>query len=157
MNFQVFFREFLQKEGYKLFLQGLYTTLLIAILGLIIGFLLGTLLAIFKLLPGKGGFTKFLKGFTNVYITLFRGTPMVVQLLLFHFVIFPAMSIHIPPLIEGVIAFGMNHILAIFEFWLFLNTVGIGRADRFVEEGDDVALLQRRGVDLLDDDAGADV
>lgn len=108
MNFDVFFREFITKGGYKLVLQGLYTTLLIAVLGLIIGFLFGTLLAIFKLLPNKGGFTKFLKGFTGVYITLFRGTPMVVQLLLFHFVIFPALSINIPPLIEGVIAFGMN-------------------------------------------------
>lgn len=107
-TWQIFIRAFIDKQGYKLFLQGLATTLQIAVFGLIIGMIIGSILAIFKLLPGNGILVKILKGITNVYVALFRGTPMVVQLLLIHFVIFPHLGINIPSTIEGTIAFGLN-------------------------------------------------
>jgi len=69
---------------------------------------LGCLFATFKLLPGKGFFRRFLSIFTDVYVTLFRGTPMLVQLLLIHFVVFPVMGIDISPVLEAIIAFGLN-------------------------------------------------
>ena len=89
-------------------LQGLLTTLQIAVFGLLIGLLFGSLLAVLKLLPSKNLLSNILKGFTNVYVALFRGTPMVVQLLITHFVLFPAMGVNIPASIEGTIAFGLN-------------------------------------------------
>lgn len=89
-------------------LQGLLTTLQIAVFGLLIGLFLGSLLAVFKLLPSENPISKFLKGFTNVYVALFRGTPMVVQLLITHFVLFPAIGVSIPSSVEGTIAFGLN-------------------------------------------------
>ena len=89
-------------------MQGLLTTLQIAVLGLLVGMIIGSLLAIFKLLPSENWFSKSLKVFTDIYVALFRGTPMVVQLLLVHFVVFPAMGINMPSTIEGILAFGLN-------------------------------------------------
>ncbi len=107
-NWEIFVREFIDRQGYKMVLQGLLTTLQIAVFGLIIGLLIGSLLAVFKLLPQNNVFVKILKGFTNVYVALFRGTPMVVQLLITHFVLFPSMGLNIPAAIEGTVAFGLN-------------------------------------------------
>ena len=107
-NWDIFVREIIDREGYKMVLQGLSVTLQIAVFGFLIGLIFGSLLAIFKLLPSNGIFARFLKGFTNVYIALFRGTPMVVQLLIVHFVLFPILGISIPATIEGVVAFGLN-------------------------------------------------
>ena len=89
-------------------MQGLVTTLQIAVLGLVVGMIIGSLLAVFKLLPFNNPLSKILKIFTDVYVALFRGTPMVVQLLLIHFVVFPSLNINIPSSLEGVVAFGLN-------------------------------------------------
>lgn len=89
-------------------MQGLLTTLQIAVFGLLVGMVIGSLLAVFKLLPSTNWLSKSLKIFTDIYVAIFRGTPMVVQLLLVHFVIFPSMGINIPSTIEGIIAFGLN-------------------------------------------------
>lgn len=105
---EIFWQQFAEYEGYKLILQGLRATLLIAFFGLLIGLVIGCVLAVCKLLPSKKWYAKLLGGFSNLYVTIFRGTPMVVQLLIVHFVLFPAVGINISPEIEGMIAFGMN-------------------------------------------------
>ncbi len=107
-QWEIFWREFAEREGYTMVLEGLGTTMLIAVTGLAIGLVVGSLLAICKLLPSKRLPARILGGFSNVYVALFRGTPMVVQLLIVHFVIFPAMGLQIPALVEGMIAFGLN-------------------------------------------------
>lgn len=107
-SWQIFVRELIDKEGYILVLQGLDTTLQIALFGLIIGLILGSVLAVFALLPQTKFGAKILSGFTKVYVALFRGTPMVVQLLLIHFVVFPELGIKIKSEIEGIVAFGLN-------------------------------------------------
>ena len=107
-NWEIFVRQFIDREGYQMVLQGLFTTLQIAVFGLLIGLVIGSFLAVFKLLPIDNVLTRSLKIFTNVYVALFRGTPMVVQLLIVHFVLFPALGIRIESSIEGTIAFGLN-------------------------------------------------
>ena len=105
---EIFYEQFVTYEGYKAVLEGLLATVIIAVCGLLIGFVIGSILAVFKLIASKRWYAKIIRGFASVYVALFRGTPMVVQLLLIHFVIFPAMNIHISSLAEAVIAFGMN-------------------------------------------------
>ena len=107
-NWEIFWRQFYEFGGYENFLIGLKNTAYIAVFGLLIGMVLGCLLATFKLLPGKGFFRRFLSIFTDVYVAIFRGTPMLVQLLLIHFVVFPVMRIDISPVLEAIIAFGFN-------------------------------------------------
>ena len=106
--FDIFYRQLIELEGYKNVLTGLKNTALIAVFGLLIGMILGCLFATCKILPKTNGFIKALSGIVDVYIAIFRGTPMVVQLLLIHFVIFPAVGLDISSVAEATLAFGLN-------------------------------------------------
>ena len=117
---QIFTRQFVTLGGYKLVLEGLLNTLIIAIFGLLLGFLLGSLVAVIMAIPTKNNpFVKVLQVLANLYITIFRGTPMVVQLLIIHFVLFPILGINFSNIIlgsfvvqgvviEAIIAFALN-------------------------------------------------
>ena len=89
-------------------MAGLKNTALIAVIGLMIGMVIGCLLATSQIIPKKNKAIGLLSKATSVYIAIFRGTPMVVQLLLIHFVLLPALGIHIPLLMEAILAFGFN-------------------------------------------------
>ena len=104
----IFVNQFITLEGYKKVLEGLLATVEIAVFGLLIGFVIGSLLAVLKLLPGRNWISRILGWLANIYVAIFRGTPMVVQLLLLHFALFPMLGILIDPVIEACIAFGMN-------------------------------------------------
>ncbi len=103
-----FYRQLITLEGYKTVLKGLLNTAYIAVFGLLIGLVIGCLLATTKILPQKKWYIRVLSCVTDVYVAIFRGTPMVVQLLLIHFVIFPAFGVIISSVIEAIIAFGLN-------------------------------------------------
>lgn len=100
--------EFFEEGGYKNFLEGLANTATIAVCGLLLGFLLGCVIATVKIVPGKNPVLRILQTICDVYVTLFRGTPMVVQLLLMHFGLFPILGININSVTEAQIIFGMN-------------------------------------------------
>ena len=106
--FEIFYNQLIVLEGYKKVLIGLKNTAFIAVLGLLIGMILGCLFATCKILPRKGKLIKILSAIVDTYVAIFRGTPMVVQLLLIHFVIFPAFGLHISSVAEAVLAFGLN-------------------------------------------------
>ena len=106
--FDIFYRQLIELEGYKNVLIGLKNTALIAVFGLLIGMLLGCLIATCKILPKTNKPIKILSGVVDVYVAVFRGTPMVVQLLLLHFVIFPAFGLDISSVAEATLAFGLN-------------------------------------------------
>ncbi len=108
MKFDIFLRAFIEKEGYKMLLDGLKNTAFIAVFGLLIGLVLGAIIAVIKLAPINNWIFKVLRGIGNAYVAIFRGTPIVVQLLLIHYVLFPIMGINIEPLMEGIISFGLN-------------------------------------------------
>ena len=105
---EVFYKQMITLGGYKKVLEGLGNTALIAIFGLLIGMIIGCLLATCKILPKRSFIVKLLSGFSNFYIAIFRGTPMVVQLLLMHFVLFPLMGVEMHTTLEAILAFGLN-------------------------------------------------
>lgn len=95
-------------NGYKTVLEGLQNTLIIAIGGFVIGLVLGTILAIMQLLPDKKS-NNVLKMIAKLYIGLFRGTPLVVQLLVGWYVIKPILGIQqASALLWGLVIFGLN-------------------------------------------------
>ena len=104
----IFIDKFIRQEGYLLTLQGLKNTLIISIMGLIIGFLLGVVITTVKLIPSNRVWKKVVNTICGIYVTVIRGTPLLVQLLLFHFAIFPLMGINISYLAEAVIIYGIN-------------------------------------------------
>ena len=107
-NIQIFWKHFFEYEGYKNFLKGLSNTATIAVFGLLIGFLLGCIIATVKIIPGKNPIVKVFQAICDIYVALFRGTPMVVQLLLMHFAVFPILNVEMESVTEAVIIFGMN-------------------------------------------------
>ncbi len=107
-NIEIFCRKFFDQGGYKNFLLGLSNTAIIAVFGLLIGFLIGCVIATVKIIPSKNPVLKIAKGVCDVYVAIFRGTPMVVQLLLMHFAFFPAIGLDIDSVLEATLIFGLN-------------------------------------------------
>ncbi len=105
---KLFLDKFIKEGGYNNFLIGLSNTAIIAVFGLLLGFLIGCVIAMIKLLPSQNPFLKALKILCDVYVAVFRGTPMVVQLLLMHFALFPALGLNVDSIVEATIIFGMN-------------------------------------------------
>ncbi|MDD6980896.1 MAG: amino acid ABC transporter permease [Clostridia bacterium] len=106
---QIFIDLFFKKGGWKRVVGvGLRNTLLIAVAGLLIGIVIGTLIAIVRVMPKYKRLPRILNGICSVYVGFFRGTPIVVQLLIANFVLFPLMHVSIAPLTICIIIFGMN-------------------------------------------------
>jgi polar amino acid transport system permease protein len=91
-------------------LSGLGYTLIIAVFSVLLGIFLGALLAVCKVIPQKNIIAKIFSGIANVYIGIFRGTPVMVQLLLFYFGIFSHARRGDPnkALIIAILVFGLN-------------------------------------------------
>ncbi len=87
---------------------GLQNTLKIAVVGLLLGILIGTLIAIVRVIPKYKTLPKVLNAICSIYVGFFRGTPIVVQLLLFYFVALPLMGVNIPSVTVAMIVFGLN-------------------------------------------------
>lgn len=105
---EVFIDFFINHEGYKTVLLGLKNTATIAILGLIIGIVIGTIIATIRVVPKNNIVVKVLDKISAFYVSLFRGTPIVVQLLVFYYVLMPLMGLHINSVSVAVVVFGMN-------------------------------------------------
>ena len=99
---------FIGEEGYKMVLEGLGNTLLIAVLGLLIGIVIGTVIATVKVMPKYKKLPRVLDKICDVYVAFFRGTPIVVQLLLGYYVILPLLGIKMQPEYACVLIFGLN-------------------------------------------------
>lgn len=105
---EVFIDYFINHDGYKTVLMGLRNTAYIAVLGLLIGIVIGTIIATVRVLPKTNPVVKFFNGVCSLYVSLFRGTPIVVQLLVFYYVLMPLLDIRINSVAVAVIVFGMN-------------------------------------------------
>lgn len=100
---------FIHKGGYLTALKGLLTTFQIAIFGLLIGILLGTVIAVIRVMPKYKRLPRILDGICNAYVFVFRGVPMMVQLLFVYIGLLPALNIEISdPTFVAVIIFGLN-------------------------------------------------
>lgn len=104
----LFYKQFVTYEGYKTVLQGLLVTVEVAVAGLVIGIVIGTLIAITRVVPKYKILPRILNRISDVYVGFFRGTPMVVQLLLGYFVLLPALHLHISNVTVSIIIFGLN-------------------------------------------------
>lgn len=103
-----FYNQFITLGGYKRFFNGLLATVEIAVFGLIIGIVIGTLIAVVVVMPKYKLLPRILNGICKVYVAIFRGTPMVVQLLIGHFLLLPLLGIHVSGVVEAIIIFGLN-------------------------------------------------
>lgn len=107
-EWNVFYKQFITYNGYKTVLNGLLATVEIAVLGLIIGVLIGTIIAVVKVMPKYKIVPKILEKICDVYVAFFRGTPMVVQLLIGYFVLMPSLGIVMDGVYVAIVIFGLN-------------------------------------------------
>ena len=97
---------FITDNRWKYIVEGLETTLLVTFLALVLGVILGFVVAIIRATHDKTNKLKFFNAICNLYITVIRGTPVVVQLLIIYYVIFA--SVNVDKVFVAVLAFGLN-------------------------------------------------
>lgn len=101
-----FYKTLIYDDRYKYILEGLKNTLVIALFAVLIGIILGILISLVKNRYKENGKGKILNGIANIYVTIIRGTPAVLQLMILYYVIFKKVDINI--VIVGIISFGLN-------------------------------------------------
>ena len=126
-----FIKQFIIQRGYENVLNGLWATVQIAVFGLLIGILVGTLIAVVRVMPKYKLLPRILDKICVCYITLFRGTPMVVQLLIGYWVLLPALGITVDSGIPvAVVVFGLNSGAYVSEIMRGgINSVDIGQME----------------------------
>lgn len=87
-------------------LKGLGNTLLVTVFAVLIGIALGFLIAIVRTAHDRNGGFTVLNAICKVYLTVMRGTPVMIQLLIIYYVIFQ--SVNTGKMLVAIIAFGLN-------------------------------------------------
>lgn len=97
---------FIKDDRYMYLVRGLLATLKITIFAAILGIVIGLLVAVIRATNDMTGKLKFSDWICRLYLTIIRGTPSMIQLLIVYFVIFG--SVDIDKTIVAVLAFGIN-------------------------------------------------
>lgn len=97
---------FIDANRYEFIFTGLKTTLIITAFAVMIGIVLGFIIAIIRSAHDRTGKMKILNAVCKVYLTVIRGTPAMVQLLIMYYVVF---AVHDPgKMVTAILAFGLN-------------------------------------------------
>lgn len=104
-----FTKQFITNKGYESVLDGLVATIEIAVFGLLIGIVIGTVIGIIRVMPKYKLLPRILDKICVCYLELFRGTPIVVQLLIGYWVLLPSLNISVNSAVPvAIIVFGLN-------------------------------------------------
>jgi len=95
------------ENRWMLYIDGLLTTLMIAGIAIVLGVLIGSLVAIAKVNTMNRPHLKWVYVICNIYTTVVRGTPVVVQLLIMYYIVFAAAPANMAPYVAAF-AFGIN-------------------------------------------------
>ena len=98
--------DFITEGRYLYLFQGLGNTLLITFFAIIISLIIGSAIAIVRATHDRTGDMRVLNGVCQVYLTILRGTPTMVQLLIIYYVVFA--SVDVSKVFVAVVAFGIN-------------------------------------------------
>ena len=122
-----FVKTFIAEDRYKLFLDGFKNTILIALVATLIGVCIGAIVAIIRVFNKQTGKLKILSKICEIYTTIIRGTPVVVQLLITYNVIFAWST---QAVLIGMIGFGLNSGAYVAEIMRGgINAVDIGQTE----------------------------
>ena len=100
------YKNFIKDDRWRYITSGLGVTLKVTFFAVLIGILLGFLVAIIRSTYDRTGKMKILNAICKLYLTVIRGTPVVVQLLIIYFVVFA--STNVSKVLAAVLAFGIN-------------------------------------------------
>ena len=103
---EAIYNNFIKDERWRYLTDGLQVTLEVTFFSVLIGIVIGFLVAVVRSTYDKTGKLKLLNAICKVYLTVIRGTPVLVQLMIIYFVVFG--SVNISKVIVAVISFGIN-------------------------------------------------
>ena len=101
-----FYVNFMQEGRWKYLTNGFLVTVEVSFFSVLLGILVGFVVAVIRATHDKTGNLRFLNALCKLYLTIIRGTPVVVQLLMIYFVIFG--SVDVSKVLVAVVAFGFN-------------------------------------------------
>jgi len=99
---------FIEAGRYNMYLQGLLNTAIIAIGACVIGLLIGILVTCVRIMPKNNIFVKGLDWVARIYVTIIRGTPVVLQLFICYFIILSSIKFVADGILVAAITFGIN-------------------------------------------------
>ena len=102
----LFYKTVIYDDRYKYILEGLFNTIIIAFFAVIIGVIIGTIVALIRNNYNQNQKFKLLNHLCKLYVNIIRGTPIILQLMIIYYVIFKSVNIDI--IIVSIIAFGIN-------------------------------------------------
>lgn len=102
----MFYLNFIAKDRWQYLTDGLLVTLEITLGACILGIVIGFLVATVRTTHDSTGKCKFLNIICNVYLTVIRGTPVMLQLLIIYFGVFK--SVVVSKELVAIVAFGIN-------------------------------------------------
>lgn len=100
------YQSLIYDNRYKFIIEGLFNTIIIALFSVLIGVVIGTLVALIRNNYDKNGKMKWLNFLVKGYVDVIRGTPVILQLMIIYYVIFKSVDISV--VLVGVLAFGIN-------------------------------------------------
>ena len=101
-----FYRNFIEKNRWSYLISGLATTLSITFFAALVGIALGFIIAVIRCTNQMTGKLKLIDGICRLYLTVMRGTPVMVQLLILFFVFLLPMNVD--KFAAAIICFGLN-------------------------------------------------
>lgn len=101
------YKTLIENDNYMLLLKGLGNTLLLAFFAIIIGIVIGVIVAIGKVASADNKKLFIIKWLCNIYINTIRGTPVYVQMLIIYFCILPLLQSR-NAMLAGAVTFGVN-------------------------------------------------
>ncbi len=129
--YEQFYQTLIEQDRYRFILEGLGKTLIIAFFAVILGVILGGLVALIRNYHEETKKAKLANFISKLYVTIIRGTPAVLQLMIIYYVIFRTVDIN--TILVGVIAFGINSGAYVSE----IIRAGINSIDRGQKEAAD--------------------
>lgn len=124
-----FYSNIIMEQRYLLIADGLKVTIIISLFSAIFGTLLGALICWLRMARNR-----FLKAIARVYISILRGTPVLVLLMIIFYVVFAA--VNIDPVMVAVIAFGLNFAAYVSEmFRTAIESVDKGQSEAGIASG----------------------
>lgn len=104
--YEELYKTLIYEERYKLILEGLKNTVIIALGAAVIGLLLGFIISLIRDNYEKNGKMPILNFLSKTYVLVIRGTPVLLQLMIIYYIIFK--SVNVNPILVGIVAFGLN-------------------------------------------------
>ncbi len=124
---KAFKKTFIAEDRYMMFLEGFWNTIQIALVATLIGVAIGAVVAIVRVFHKQTGKLRILNKICEIYTTIIRGTPVVVQLLIIYNIIFAWST---QAVLIGMIGFGLNSGAYVSEIMRGgINAVDIGQTE----------------------------